>query len=151
MQRPLKKALAPQPAAPHDHIEQQTLLAPDGSPADPAFGEVEMAELRNDEVAPPFSLSRHNSDSTGESSRRRTGSSARDPELRGQHSGESSRLQPAVSRGALEASAAHMRDNSAFEEPFVDLLGVQVSSAYLKAGGSAGEGVQSKCCGCAMM
>lgn len=148
MQRPLKKALTPQTAPRHDHIEQQTLLAPDGSPADPVFGEVELAALRSDETAAPFSLSGRTSDATLESSRRRTGSSLRDPEQRTQYSGE--RLQPAGSRGALEASAAHMQDSSTLEEPFVDMLGVHVSSAYLKAG-SAGGGVQAKCCGCVIM
>lgn len=151
MQRPLKKALTPQPAVPSDHIEQQTLLAPDGSPADPAFGDLEMAALSSDEPAPPFSLSRHHSEPPSESSRRRTGSSSRDPELRGQYSGESCRLQPAVSRGALEASAAHMRDSSTLEEPFVDLLGVQVPSAYLKAGTPGGAAQSSQCCGCVFM
>ena len=150
MQRPLKKALTPQTAARHDAIEQQTLLAPDGSPADPAFGELEMGAVRTGEAAVPFSVSRTTSEPSSENSRRRTGTSSRDPELRNQFSGESSRLQLAGSRGALEASAAHMQDSSTLDEPFVDMLGVHVSSAYLKAG-SVGGGGQAKCCGCAIM
>jgi hypothetical protein len=127
------------------------LLAPDGSPADPACGELDIAVVKSDEVAPPFTLSRHNSEHASDSSRRRAGSGSRDPDHRIQYSGESLRLQPALSRGALEVSAAHMRDSSAIEEPFVDLLGVPVSSAYLKAGGAGGS-TQSRCCGmCSIM
>jgi hypothetical protein len=70
--------------------------------------------------------------------------------LGGQNSGDSSRfmreLQPALSRGALETSAAHLRDSSAYEEPFVDLLGVQVSSAYLKAGTPGASNKSFGCC-----
>lgn len=153
LQRPLKKALTPQPAAPHDHIEHQTLLAPDGSPADLSYEELEMTTVRHAQsTGPPFSISRHTAEAASEHSRRRTGNSfSKDSDLRGQVSVESSRLQPTASRGALEASAAHMRDSSSFEEPFVDLLGVPVSSAYLKAGPTGGGGLQAKCCGCSIM
>lgn len=53
-------------------------------------------------------------------------------------------LEPAVSRGALEMSAAHLRGSLVEDEPFVDLMGVHVDSAYLKSGRSGASG--GGCC-----
>lgn len=54
-------------------------------------------------------------------------------------------LEPAFSRGALEMSAAHLRGSVANNEPFVDLMGVHVDSAYLKSGRSGASG-GTGCC-----
>eukprot|EP00892_Ulva_mutabilis_P005193 jgi/Ulvmu1/3045/UM015_0085.1 len=54
------------------------------------------------------------------------------------------RLEPAVSRGALEMSAAHLRGSLVDDEPFVDLMGVHVDSDYLKSGRSGKSG--TGCC-----
>lgn len=53
-------------------------------------------------------------------------------------------LEPALSRGALEMSAAHLRGSIVNDEPFVDFMGVHVDSTYLKSGRSTTS--KGSCC-----
>lgn len=53
-------------------------------------------------------------------------------------------LEPALSRGALEMSAAHLRGSVVNDEPFVDFMGVHVDSTYLKSGRSGAS--KGSCC-----